>query len=340
MSLNKYDSSTGELTNLASGSRIWTGTKETYEIQKQAGTLPNNCLIILTNDEEELAQEVIENDPRAVTSGAVYTALQNIGPGKTLVPWAQASDSEVAAMLNAYYNDELTLAEIQSVWHVGDIRTITLGSIGAIGVGESHRSQNVDVVILDFEHDNLTTAINGHTKALITVQLKDCLRDETIADDEGQYNPEHGYMNDTKTNVGGWTDSKRRAWCNNYFYNAIPTSMRTLIKPVNKLTSTGNQSATINTDSDKCFLVSEIEVFGEVILSKTGEGNQYNYFETASNRYKLPKWNSSTLTLSDIWWERSPFEIDSTTFCRVDRNGNTDADAASDAAGLAPAWCL
>ena len=338
MSINKYNPQTGELTNLASGSRIWTGTKAAYDAQKQAGTLPNNCIICITDDEEELAQEVIEDDPRAVTSGAVYTALQNIGPGKTLVPWAQASDSEVAAMVNAYYNDELTLAEIQSVWHVGDIRTITLGSIGAIGVGESHRSQNVDVVILDFEHDNLTTAVNGHSKALITVQLKDCLRDATVADDGGRNNTEHGYMNDIDTNIGGWTDSKRRAWCNNYFYNAIPASMRTLIKPVNKLTSAGNKSDTINTDSDKCFLVSEIEVFGSVTYSKTGEGNQYSYFETTSNRYKLPKWSSGPS--SDRWWERSPHGSNSTGFCFVSPGGGANVNSASFAFGLAPAWCL
>jgi hypothetical protein len=337
MSVNKYTTESG-LVTLANGSRIWVGTKEAYEQARQAGTMPTDVLVALTNDDEELAQEVIEDDPRAVTSGAVYTALQNIGPGKTLVPWAQASDSEVATMLNAYYNDELTLAEIQTVWHVGDIRTITLGSIAANNVGESHRSQNVDVVILDFEHDDLTTAINRHTKALITVQLKNCLRDATVADDGGRYNTENGYMNDTNTNVGGWTNSKRRTWCNNYFYNAIPASMRTLIKPVNKLTSAGNKSTTINTDSDKCFLVAEIEVFGSISTSKPGEGNQYNYFETASNRYKLPKWSSNAS--SDFWWERSPYGSNATPFCLVNNNGTASYTGASNARGLAPAWCL
>lgn len=337
MSVNKYTTASG-LQTLANGSRTWIGTKAAYEAEQQAGTLPTDAIICITDDDEGLAQEVTEDDPRAVTSGAVYDALQNIGPGKTLVPWAQASDSEVAAMLNAYYNDELTLAEIQSVWHVGDIRTITLGSIGAIGVGESHRSQNVDIVILDFEHDDLTTAINGHTKALITVQLKDCLRDATVADDAGSSNTERGYMNNTNTNVGGWTDSKRRAWCNNYFYNAIPASMRTLIKPVNKLTSAGNQSDTINTDSDKCFLVSEIEIYGSVTWSKSGEGNQYNYFETESNRYKLPKYDSSSS--SDRWWGRSPFGSNKTHFCAVNNYGDASNNSASNAYGLAPAWCL
>ena len=321
-------------------SRTWTGTKAAWDAIVDKSVY-DGWIINITDDQavgSYIEDAVTEGSLNAVTSGAVYDALQNIGPGKTLVPWAQASDSEVAAMLNAYYNDELTLTEIQSVWHVGDIRTITLGSIAANNVGESHRSQNVDIVILDFEHDNLTTAINGHTKALITVQLKDCLRDATVADDDGFNNTENGYMNDTGTNEGGWTDSKRRAWCNNYFYNAIPASMRTLIKPVNKLTSAGKTSATINTDSDKCFLVSEIEILGSVAMSKSGEGNQYSYFETESNMYKLPKWNSSSS--SDGWWERSPRGTNATGFCIVDPSGIAYYSNASYAYGLAPAWCL
>ncbi len=114
--------------------------------------------------------------------------------------------------------------------------------------------------------------------------------------------------------------------------------MRTLIKPVNKLTSAGNQSATINTDSDKCFLVSEIEIFGSVTYSKAGEGNQYNYFKTESNRYKLPKWDSSRS--SDTWWERSPRGSNTSNFCYANSNGNAGYNGASNAHGLAPAWFL
>ena len=42
MSLNKYNPTTGELTNIASGSRIWTGTKEEWATLVQAGTALRN----------------------------------------------------------------------------------------------------------------------------------------------------------------------------------------------------------------------------------------------------------------------------------------------------------
>ena len=85
MSVNKYNASTGVLETLASGSRIWVGSQEAHDAAKQAGTLPIDSLIAITDDEQELAQEVIEDDPRAVTSGAVYTALQG-GGGGTIDP--------------------------------------------------------------------------------------------------------------------------------------------------------------------------------------------------------------------------------------------------------------
>lgn len=53
MSVNRYNASTGELTSLATGSRTWVGTREAYEQAKQAGTLPNNCLIAITDDEKD-----------------------------------------------------------------------------------------------------------------------------------------------------------------------------------------------------------------------------------------------------------------------------------------------
>ena len=78
MSVNKYNASTGKLTNLASGSRTWIGTKAAYEAEQQAGTLPTDAIICITDDDEGLAQEVIEGDPRAVTSNAVAEAIDNI----------------------------------------------------------------------------------------------------------------------------------------------------------------------------------------------------------------------------------------------------------------------
>ena len=272
----------------------------------------------------------------SVIAETTYTASVSLGP--ELVSWSSGTDAQISDMLDAYYNGTITIADIKSVWSVGDSRTISLSAMSATGVGESHRAQSVEMVILDFEHDTLATSISGKTKAAITVQQKNCLRAANVADDGGSSNGEHGYMNSSNTNNGGWTNCARRTWCNNVYYAALPSGFKAMVKEATHQTTAGNQSATMNTDTDKCFLPSEYEVFGSVSYAKAQEGTQYEYYKTAANRYKLPKWISSSV--SDIWWERSPRGSNSTGFCRVDSSGSADSTGASGARGLAPACCL
>lgn len=52
MSVNRYSTESG-LQTLANGQRIWIGTKAAYDAEKQAGTLPSNCLIAITDDSED-----------------------------------------------------------------------------------------------------------------------------------------------------------------------------------------------------------------------------------------------------------------------------------------------
>ena len=268
-----------------------------------------------------------------------------------LASWDIASDAQVIAMIEGYYSGNLSLSDIQSVWSVGQEREISLSAMtgGDItntevsGVtntltAEAHRAQTVKMVILDFDHDELTTAQGGKTKALVTLGQKDCLRDATVTDEQGSSNTENGKMNNSNTNLGGWKGCPRRTWCNNGYYNALPSYLKTLVKQVNKLSSEGNKSTNIITTQDKCWLASEIEIFGTKTFSANGEGTQYLYYTTASNRYKLPKLSSSSV--SDSWWERSPRASGATNFCNVSNNGNADGHVASIAYGIAPSYCL
>lgn len=272
-------------------------------------------------------------------NGVNYTRQAYTPKKPALVSWTTGTNDEITAMVNAYYDGILSLDEIKSVWHLGDTRSVDLAAMEATGVGESHRAQTVEFEILDFDHDTLTTPVGSITKALITVDMKNCLRDATVSDTDGQNNTENGYMNSTTTNVGGWTLCARRSWCNNVFYNSLPYYFKSLVKPVDKLTSAGDQSSIINTDSDYCFLLSEIEVFGVIGYSKAGEGNQYAWFaNAAANRYKLPKWNSSSS--SDYWWGRSPSGSVSLSFISVNNYGSSYNSRASYGDGIAPACCI
>lgn len=271
-------------------------------------------------------------------NGVNYTRKE-YEPKAKLVSWSTGTDEEITLMVNAYYKGIFSLEDVKSVWHLGDKRSVDLSAMEAIGVSESHRAQTVEFEILDFNHDTLTTPIGSITKALITCDLKNCLRAVNVSDTGGNSNSENGYMNSTNTNAGGWTSCARRTWCNNVFYNALPIYFKSLIKPVDKLTSAGNNSSTINADSDYCFLLSEIEIFGSISYSKAGEGSRYAWFANATaNRYKLPKWGSDSL--SDFWWERSPDGGGSNRFCGVGGSGSAGGYIASYTRGLAPACCI
>lgn len=255
-----------------------------------------------------------------------------------IVTFAGGTDAEIANMIQAHYNDKINIADY---WAVGDTRTVSLSAMAATGVGESHRAQDVQFVIGDFEHDDLTTPINGHSKAAVTLLQKDCLMDASNASNpvNGSADTEKGYMNSANTNVGGWKQCARREWCSIVYFNALPSTWRSMIKKVNKKASVGNNSSTIETVQDKIFLAAEIEIFGSTTYSFAGEGTQYQYYKNATaNRYKVPKWGSSSV--SHVYWERSPRSWDAAHFCLMSSSGNANADDASHARALAPCLCI
>lgn len=50
MSVNKVDKTTGELVTLANGTRMWIGTQSAHDAAVAAGTMPNNCMVCITDD--------------------------------------------------------------------------------------------------------------------------------------------------------------------------------------------------------------------------------------------------------------------------------------------------
>lgn len=263
-------------------------------------------------------------------------------PVPTIKPWATATDAEIADMLTAHYNGLIDLSTEEG-WEVGSKRSIALSAMSATGVSESHHADSYEFVIIGHEHDDLQTPINGKTKAAITVQQDRILYKNTTDQSYSSQYPSTddggGYMNSTNTNVGGWKSCARRTWCNSVYFNALPSNIKSKVKTVQKLTSAGTGSSTIETDIyDDVFLLSEVEVFGTASVSFAGEGTQYSYFAAAtSNKYKKP---SEETYNSASWWMRSPSSSSASHFCFILRTGRSNSNNASMARGLAPAFCL
>lgn len=261
-------------------------------------------------------------------------------PGEDLkiVTFADGTDAEIARMIKAHYAGKINIGDY---WAVGDKRTIHHNAMNATGVSESHKANDYAYVIIGIEHDDLVTAINGKAKAAITIQTERLLYLDTTTEYNNSLDASHecGYMNSSDMNSGGWEGCERRTWCNNVYKKCLPAYVQSMMKQVKKLTSVGGQSSTIKTSNDYAFLLSEIEIFGNIPYSFGGEGIQYQYFKNATaNRYKSPQ--TSNYYVSGIWWERSPCRSGNESFCVVNEAGNTGIADAGQARSLAPCLCF
>ena len=194
---------------------------------------------------------------------------------------------------------------VPSTWVVGNSKTMTIN-------GASYQ-----VDIIGKNHDTYTA---GGT-APLTFQLHDCYADTKA-------------MNSSDTNSGGWTSCAMRSTHLPVILSLMPTEVQNGIREVNKLTSAGNKSSTINTTADKLFLLSEVEIFGSTIYSAAGEGTQYDYYKAGNSKVKNRNGSAA------VWWERSPGASVSLYFCMVNRRGGANANGASIANGVAFGFCF
>jgi hypothetical protein len=85
-----------------------------------------------------------------------------------------------------------------------------------------------------------------------------------------------GEMNDVGTNEGGWETSSMRKFVNEELFNALPDNLKSIIKPVNKLSDGGSNNKTLVATTDNCWLAS----YDEVGLAKNSgalQGQGFTY---------------------------------------------------------------
>ncbi len=256
--------------------------------------------------------------------------------------FADATDKEIAAMLDAHYAG---LINIEDYWSVGDERVVQLTNLGSSGY-KTHVDQKMTMVIIGFNHDDLKEQIGIRDKAAITVQCRECLGNN--GELEGEY-----YLGENRSAVynDNWLNNKMRTWFNEKFILAMPSILENLVKTVTKINL--EQHSDIYRDcrsEDKAFLLSFPEVFSNNGFNDVGytgsyvnEGQQYEYYKIVENRIKYPNNNSEKGESSISWWLRSPSSIyDSYNFyywCCVEKGGLASRAGRSQL-GLAPAFCL
>lgn len=195
---------------------------------------------------------------------------------------------------------------VPASWVVGNYKNMTIN-------GKAYR-----IDIIGKNHDDLS---DGTGKAPLTFQLHDCY--DTIFK-----------MNPTITNVGGWRDCEIRTRAMPILKAEMPAEVQAGIRPVNKLTSAGGQSSSIVTTSDELFLPSEVEVFGSITNSFSGEGTQYEYYQAGNSKVKNQNGRAKD------WWERSPLFDESASYCRVTNRGTAAYNIANFAYGVPFCFCF
>ena len=194
---------------------------------------------------------------------------------------------------------------VPDTWNVADQKPMTINGV------------DYQIDIIGKNHD--TYAAGG--KAPLTFQLHDCYADKKA-------------MNSSKTNSGGWKNSAMRTTHLPAILALMPTEVRNGIREVSKKASVGDGSSTIETVSDKLFLLSEVEIFGETSYSAAGEGTQYDYYKAGNSKVKNRSGSATP------WWTRSPFTVNSAAFCLVSSSGYMNSNLANAAIGVAFGLCF
>ena len=264
--------------------------------------------------------------------------------------WTNGSWEEIQNVLNRYYAEEIS--DLSQYFNVGDKRQITISAIEAgTDLTDAHEETVIDAVIIGIEHDDLETPVsNNRTKSALTIQLFN------LMNVTGMYDTFAGNTSaSTCANHAVYTDTKRRKWLNQNFYNALPIEMQPMIKPVVKKSARGVNNSrylsssyrTLFTSTEKVFLLSYTEVFsGHPNTVNEDDGIQYDYYKS---RYNFVHWkqNESERYVS-IWWSRTSMvyatnsSSSSTKYARFytfaytgDSNNSTNGNS-----GICPAWCL
>lgn len=265
------------------------------------------------------------------------------------ITWSNSSWSDISKLLKAHYAGTINIADY---WKVGDERVIPISSIASATVDggcgscsmESQASGNITFRIIGINHssDTLATANGKRWVAAVTIQAKTQL-------------PSAGKMNNQYDGSGStcrvWSTSARRYWLNNNFKNALPTNLKSLIKPVIKKTymfaSLSRDRISDLDTTDSVFLLSNNEVYGgdttygfdrDYGTEYSDAGAQYSYYSRRSGK----GYYNGGGAKKPYEWLRSGYldTFNTSYFVLVDSEGFTRYNYPYNSFGILPAFCI
>ena len=177
--------------------------------------------------------------------------------------------------------------------------------------------EEIEVAIADFNHD----VTPGGVTIPVTLLMKNCFKATRV-------------MNNSNTNVGGWTNSNLRTSTLPSILSNFPDEWQNIMTTAQKKTAQGNNSATIVTSDDKAWLLSPIEFTGANSPSYAGEGTLYPIFTDNASRIKRVN------NVANNYWTRSPAASYNQDFCFVNTAGALDHGVAGYTMGICLGFCV
>ena len=222
--------------------------------------------------------------------------------------------TEIWALAKKAFYD-CTTTEIQAIaksgmykqyWSIGDYHKITMKD-----------GEEIEVAIADFNHD----VTPGGVTIPVTLLMKNCFKATHV-------------MNNSSTNVGGWTNSNLRTSTLPSILSNFPDEWQNIMITAQKKTAQGDNSATIVTSDDKAWLLSQIELTGANSQSYAGEGTLYPIFTDNASRIKRVN------NVANNYWTRSPAASNNQDFCFVTTAGTLEHVIAGYTLGICLGFCV
>ena len=213
-----------------------------------------------------------------------------------------------------------------SKYHVGDTRTIDMGTYGTHTLRIANTSTPSECSRTGF----------SQTACGFVLEFADIITTHK--------------MNDTNTNVGGWPATSMRTFVNNDIYNALPSEIKNAIIDTTVVSGHGSTSGETNfTSTDKLYLLSTAEVWAQgssnTIKYDTARDvtRQLDYYKNLGTSTSTSNYSGAIKkngTSDSYWWLRAAYSNSTYYFFRVYANGDWANSNAINTDGVAPAFRL
>lgn len=263
-------------------------------------------------------------------------ALPKIGTPLNDCTWEQISMISNQGLASSYFS-------------VGDTKAITInGTVGAT----TFSNLSIDAFIIGIDHNSDIEGSNRiHFQIGKIGGVDVCLVDSkyhTTTTTKGAFTMK---TTQSESNTDGWenchmrktvlgSDSVPDKPTANTLLAALPTELRTAMKPVIKYTSNTagtNKSSYVTSTEDYLWLLSAFETLGsDSSYANVYENNyqkQYAYYSAGNSQTKYK--HDATTTKADYYWTRSPHSTYENRWCDC-----RDYAYANYSAGIAPAFAV